>query len=242
MDYTVGVAGYGGLERLPDYQNVNTTFNKFASANAGLNYKYLRSSLGSVDYEKGYKWQIITSSNYVKSTIFPRLYANLDYGFPLPLNHSSIWLRSSAGKSFGARSNPFANFYFGGFGNNWVDHATESQFREYYSFPGMALNAIPGTHYGKLLTEWILPPLRFRHFGTPSFYLTWARLSLFSTGILTNGNSLTGRRTIYNFGSQLDFRVMMLSYLKLTFSVGYAQAFEKSKRVSNQWMFSLKVL
>ncbi len=242
MDYTVGVTGYGGLEQLPDFQNVGATFNKFISANAGFNYKYLRSSLGAVDFEKGYKWQIVTSGNYVNSKMFPRLYSNFDFGFPLPVDHSSIWLRSSAGKSFGPRSNPFANFYFGGFGNNWVDHATETQYREYYSFPGVELNSIPGTAYGKLLAEWLLPPVRFRHLGTPSFYLTWARLSVFSTGIVTNGDGLTGRKTLYNIGSQLDFRVIMLSYLKLTFSVGYAQAFERSQPVSNQWMFSLKVL
>ena len=38
-----------------------------------------------------------------------------------PFAHSSIWLRSAAGIGTGNRDNPVANFYFGGFGNNYVD-------------------------------------------------------------------------------------------------------------------------
>ena len=50
---------------------------------------------------------------------------------PLPLKHSSLWLRSSAGYVAGDdRDEPFANFYFGGFGNNWVDHREEKRYRE----------------------------------------------------------------------------------------------------------------
>ncbi|MCB9250095.1 MAG: hypothetical protein H6613_16875 [Ignavibacteriales bacterium] len=72
----------------------------------------------------------------------------MDYGFALPINHSSIWLRSSAGYSYGDRDEPFANFYFGGFGNNYVDNLPEKRYREYYSFPGVELNSIGGTNYG----------------------------------------------------------------------------------------------
>ena len=32
---------------------------------------------------------------------------------------------------------PFANFYFGGFGNNWVDHLDEKRYRRVSSFPGV---------------------------------------------------------------------------------------------------------
>lgn len=242
IDYNLGITGYGGLERLPDYQNIGTTFDRFISSTAAINYKYLRSSLGAVDHEKGFKWQVVTNSTYVNHKIFPRIYHNLDYGIPLLIDHSSIWLRSSVGKSFGPRNNPFVNFYFGGFGNNWVDHTSETQYREYYSFPGLALNEIGGTNYGKLLTEWVLPPLRFRHVGFSSFYATWARMELFASGIATNVDNKTYKRNLYNIGSQIDFRITMMSYLKLTFSVGYARAYEKHQPVGKEWMFSLKIL
>lgn len=241
-DINIGVTGYWGLERLPDYQNIGTTYDRFVSSTITYHYKHLRSSLGAVDHEKGHKWQIVSGNTYVNGKVFPRLYHNLDFGIPLPVDHSSVWLRSSFGKSFGERSNPFANFYFGGFGNNWVDHTSETQYREYYSFPGVKLNAIGGTSYGKLLTEWVLPPLRFRHIGFPSFYATWARLEVFTSWITTNFGGKSNKRSLYNVGSQLDLRFMMMSYLKLTLSVGYARAYEKQQPVSREWMVSLKIL
>ena len=160
----------------------------------------------------------------------------------LPLVHSSIWLRSSAGYSPGDRDEPFANFYFGGFGNNWVDHREEKRYREWYSFPGVELNEIGGTNYAKSMFEWNLPPIRFRRVGTPGFYLTWARPALFASGIVTNMDERPARRVVSNVGAQVDFRLSMLSRLDLTLSLGYALAFEDGARARNEYMVSLKLL
>lgn len=242
MDYAIHVAGYGNLETLPDFQNVASSFDKFLTASASFNYKYLRTSLGAVDYEKGFSWQIVSGNNYVNKKLFPRIYSSFDYGFALPINHSSIWFRSSAGVSFGDRGDPFANFFFGGFGNNRVDHLRDKRYREYYSFPGVDLNEIGGKNYGKLLVEWNLPPIRFRRLGFPSFYSSWARVSLFSTGIVTDVDRQASRRKLANVGGQVDFRLIFLSNIPLTLSFGYATAFEKNENRSDEFMFSLKIL
>jgi hypothetical protein len=242
MDFNVGFNGYGDLERLPDFQNVEATFDKLLALKMGLDYKFLRKSLGAVDDEKGVRWEIVSHNNYVNSKIFPRVYANLDLGIPLPINHSSIWLRSSAGHSFGEREDPFANFYFGGFGNNWVDHLTEKRYREYYSFPGVEINAIGGANYGKLTAEWILPPIRFRRFGFTSLYFRWARIALFSSGIMTNMDDKGSKRSLLNVGGQIDFRLVTFSLLKSTLSFGYALAFEENQRISKEFMISFKIL
>ncbi len=242
IDYSINIVGYSGLERLPEFQNIETRVDEFISISAKYDHKNLRQSLGAVDYEKGYQWQIISSNNYVSKKILPRIVTNYDYGFPLPLRHSSIWLRSSLGYSSGRRDEPFANFFLGGFGNNWVDYQTEKRYREYYAFPGVELNDIGGTNYGKIVVEWTLPPFRFRGLGVPAFYGSWARLALFSTGIATNLDSEAKKRTLLNIGSQLDFRIIMLSHLNLTLSLGYAAAFEREQSVSREFMFSLKIL
>jgi hypothetical protein len=65
------------------------------------------------------------------------------------MKHSSIWLRTSAGQSFGGRDNPFANCFFGGLGNNWGDRLTEKRCREYDSFPGLELNEIIAKERGR---------------------------------------------------------------------------------------------
>jgi hypothetical protein len=251
LDFNISVTGYGGLERLPDFQNVAATFDKLLSAGASVDYEYVRKSLGAVDDEKGVKWQLVSQGNYVNSEVFPRVYTNFDYGIPLPIGHSSIWLRSSIGYSFGDRDNPFVNFFFGGFGNNYVDYLTEKRYREYYSFPGVDLNEFGGKNYAKTMLEWNLPPIRFRHFGFTSFYFRWARLALFSSAIMANLDGrkaldplpqFGARRTLFNLGGQIDFRIVMFSWFKSTFSLGYAAAFEENRRSTDEFMISLKIL
>ncbi len=242
MNLVFDITGYNNLEVLPEYQNVSTSSDKFATGRISLNYSNLETSLGAVDYEKGVSWQLVSTNTYVTKTLFPKVHTNLDFGFPLPLNHSSIWLRTSAGYAEGDRSEPFANFYFGGFGNNYVDYQSEKRYRRHYSFPGVELNEIGGTNYFKALLEWSLPPLRFRHLGTPSLYADWARLALFTTGIHTNFDSKEFDSQLLNAGGQVDFRLSFLSHLNLTLSAGYARAFEKGNRPADEFMFSVKVL
>jgi hypothetical protein len=242
MEYSIYSNYYGNLERLPSYQNVSASFDKLFNLGASYNYKYEAASLGSVDKEKGFDWKISLDNNYARTTFYPHIHNEFDLGFALPINHSSIWLRSSAGYAHGNRLEPFANFYFGGFGNNYVDDQDEKRYREYYSFPGVGLDEIAGTNYGKLMVEWNLPPVRFSNIGFTSFFLNYARTSLFSTAIVTNIDSKDFRRSLLDLGAQVDFRFVLLFHLKMTFSVGYAVAFEKEQKYSDELMFSLKIL
>ncbi|RMF61759.1 MAG: hypothetical protein D6743_13125, partial [Calditrichaeota bacterium] len=242
VDLDVDVTGYVNLERLPDFQNVVAPFDKLLASKASVGYEFVRKSLGAVDEEKGVRWRLTWSSNYVNSTFFPRVHSDLDYGVSLPLNHSSVWLRTSLGASFGNRANPFANFFFGGFGNNYVDRLTEKRYREYYSFPGVELNEVGGKNYGKAMVEWLLPPIRFRRVGVPSFYFNWARLAFFGTALRTNLDDRATRRTLVNIGGQLDFRLVLFAKLYSTISFGYAAAFEENRPSNGELMFSLKIL
>ena len=242
MNYSLSLTHYGGLERLPDFQNIGVTFERLLTAQLSFNYKYLTASLGAVTYEKGFEWYVESNANYVNKKIYPRIYNNFDYGFALPINHSSIWIRSSLGYSYGDREEPFANFYFGGFGNNWIDYLPSKRYKEYYSFPGVELNEIGGINYTKLLIEWTLPPVRFKRLGFPIFYSPWVRPTLFSSGIITNIDSNYYRRSFYNIGTQVDFKFILLSRFHTTFSLGYALAFEKEQNLSKEFMISLKIL
>ncbi|HKI78589.1 MAG TPA: hypothetical protein VKA26_08625 [Ignavibacteriaceae bacterium] len=242
MEYSLYANYYGNLQTLPSYQNVSASYDKLINFGASYNYKHEEASLGAVDYEKGYNWDINLNTNVKRSSVYPHIHNDFDLGLALPINHSSIWFRSSIGYSYGDRYDPFANFYFGGFGNNYIDDKAEKRYREYYSFPGVELNEIGGTNFGKILVEWNLPPLRFTNFGIPSFFVNYIRASLFSTGLVTNVDSKSLRRSVLNLGAQLDFRIKMLYNLKLTFSVGYAAAIERNQRMTDEVMFSLKIL
>jgi hypothetical protein len=122
-----------------------------------------------------------------------------------------------------------------------VDKREVSRYREYYSFPGVDLNQIGATDYVKGLAEWNLPALKFRRFGSPFLYCNWSRLSLFSSGIVGNIGSASDRQKYVNAGAQLDFRIVLFSYMNSTFSVGYAAAAGKDGNVSGEFMISLKL-
>jgi hypothetical protein len=242
LDFDISVTRYGDMERLPDAQNVSASFDKLLASSAQISYKNRRASLGAVDYEKGLQWVIQLSDNHVRRKSHPRVLGKLDFGFPLPIHHSSVWLRSSAGYSPGDRDEPFANFYFGGFGNNWVDRGSIKRYRESYSLPGLELNEVPGTNYTKTMLEWNLPPVRFRRVGIPSFYVTWARTALFAAGLMTNLDSEAHRVKAASAGAQIDFRFTLLSHLNMTLSLGYAGGFLEGSAPSDEFMFSVKVL
>jgi hypothetical protein len=232
----------GNLDRLPDYQNVPVDVNRLVSFEAHLDYSFVRNSLGHVDDETGRRWSLVAQSDYVDGTLVPRFYGTYDRGLSVPAGHSSVWVRSSAGFSPRDRDQPFANFFFGAFGNNWVDHRDEKRYRHVYSFPGLSLNEFGGRNFVKSMVEWNLPPWRFRRAGTPGFYATWLRPALFAGGLATNLESGDVRRSAVDLGAQVDVRISLISVLELTVSVGGAMAFEDGRKPQREAMFSLKIL
>ncbi len=232
----------GNLDRLPEFQNVQVNVDRLMTLRSRLSYADVRNSLGHVDDETGMRWSIAAQGQRVAGTIFPRIHGTYDRSVGLPAGHSSIWLRSAAGFSPRDRNQPFANFYFGGFGNNWIDHQEEKRYRDAYSFPGAGLNDIAGRNFVKSGVEWNLPPWRFRRAGTPGFYAAWARPAIFVAGLMTNLDVAAARRTVTGVGGQLDFRFSLVSSLDLTVSLGAAIALEGGRRPSRETMLSLKIL
>jgi hypothetical protein len=106
----------------------------------------------------------------------------------------------------------------------------------------LELNEAAASSFGRLTGEWNLPPLKFRRAGSTWLYANWARLSLFSSGLLTNFGSGPERQYYVDLGSQLDVRVVLFTYLNTTFSAGYAAAADRHGRISTEYMISLKIL
>jgi hypothetical protein len=242
FDYSITVAGYANLDELPLYQDIPTSFDRFATLGFDLNYSHEDVTLGAVDFTKGFGWELKGYNQWVDKRLYVQAVNNLDFGLPLPVKYSSIWLRTSAGLSSGERADPQANFFFGGFRNNYVDYQSEKRYRRFYTFPGVEINSLAGRNYGKALVELILPPWRFKRVGTGWFHQERIRLALFGSSLITNFDYDPWRETTFNVGSQMDFRFMLLWHYRMTFSVGYASAFEKGQPRTDEWMWSLKIL
>jgi hypothetical protein len=232
----------GNLDRLPAFQNVAVDVDRLYSAKAELAYTDVRSSLGHVDDEKGHLWSATAHADYVNARTFLRLFGHYDAGTALPLGHASIWLRTAAGFSPQPASEPFANFFFGGFGNNWIDHGEIKRYREPYAFPGAALNEIGGRNFVRSLVEFALPPVRFSRVGTPGFYLSFLRPAVFAGGLVTNVDDRVHRRTAATMGAQIDLRATVLSSLDLTLSFGAGLRLERHLPARREAMVSLALL
>ena len=242
LEYSVGAAYWGGLDTLPDFQDVAVQVREYSTAHADLRYKDLKRTIGAVDDERGISWSVGAGVNAVHSDILPRVHGRFDYGLALPLDHSSLWIRTAAGKTFsGSPDDPFANYYFGGFGNNWVDYRDVQRYRNPSSFPGVKISEIGGSDFVKSTLEWTLPPVRFRRVGVPGFYTNWTRLSLFTSGLMTNVTE-GSRQEIASAGAQLDFSLVLFSTMDATLSFGYAQAFQHGASTSDEVLVSLKLL
>jgi hypothetical protein len=241
LDLDLSATAAGNLDRLPDFQNVPVDVDRLYTVNGELRFEDVRNSLGYVDDETGTRAWAGVEGQVADGAFVPKVLGTYDRGFGLPLGHSAVWVRTAGGFSPTDRTNPFANFFFGGFGNNYVDVRNEKRYREYYALPGADLNEIDGRNFVKATLEWNLPPWRFRRLGTPGFHATWLRPAVFVTGLTTNLDVEAPRRLISG-GAQLDVRLSLLSALDLTLSGGAAVAAESGERPRHELMVSLKIL
>ena len=242
LDLTTDIEYYDKLDALPNAQNVQTTSGRLLTGKVGLHYTDVRRSLGAVDDEKGLTWTLEADVNQVSGKVIPQFFGGLDLGFALPLAHSSVWLRSAGGAANGERSNPVANFYFGGFGNNYVDDGNVKRYREYTSLPGFSIDQISALNFVRELAEWDLPPVVFESVGTPGFYLNWLRPAIFVAGLWADPGNAAVRKNYASLGTQTDLHIKILHWYDMTLSVGYAIGYQSSRRADSEWMISLKIM
>jgi hypothetical protein len=244
-DFIAKVAYYGGLDSLPGFQNVTSPSKNLFTAEAGFAASDTRRSPGAVDEETGHRWSIKAHAYGAAGDLIPSITGQFDVGFPLALDHSSIWLRTGASVSAGARANPLANSYLGGFGNNYLDsgsHGGSQRYRDLLSMPGFELDALNGKSLVKSTLEWCLPPLRFEALGSPGFYVSWARPELFVGALETDPDNRATRRNAQDVGVQLDFQLHAMHRVNMMLSVGAARGFTANGLGRSEFMVSLQVL
>lgn len=239
-DFSIKISAYGDLEQLPYYQNVSSDIRNLFVAAINFHKSYLRKSLGAIEPEQGYEWNVYALTSLAKETFYPQLINNFDFGFLLPMRNSSLWFRTSVGQSLGEPDKSNSYFYFGGFGNNYVDYRAAQQYRDMYSFPGKEINELSALNYGKLSAEVNLTPIRFRKLGFKSLYITYCRFTVFGMGLFTNLANEEPQGNFYSSGVQTDIEIVLFSLLKSTLSFGYARAYG-SDRPGDQFMVSLKL-
>ena len=245
LDVVANVAYFGGLDALPGFQNVPSPSRNLSTIDVGLVSKFVRSSPGAVDSEAGHMWSIMAHTYGAAGAITPSLQLQYDVGLALPIDHSSLWLRTAAVISEGHAGAPLANAYLGGFGNNYVDNSVNGdaqRYRSLLSMPGFGIDSLHGRNLAKAMVEWSLPPIRFEAIGTPGFYLSWARPEIFASFLATNADNPAQRQSAGNIGAQMDFKLTVMHRLPAMLSLGVARGFGARGQGNSEFMLSLQVL
>jgi hypothetical protein len=242
LDLLFDFAYYDQIDTLPGAQNVATNFTRLMTGEVALRYTDVKRSIGAVDDEKGVRWLIDYTGNLVNGQTVPQVRGELDLGYALPLPNSSIWLRTAGGWANGDRNNTVASFYFGGFGNNYVDDKSVKRYRDYDKFPGFEIDQISALSFVRAMGEWNITPYVFDSVGTPSLYLNWLRPSVFVAGLWGDPGNAALRKTYTSVGGQLDLHLSILHWYDMTLSAGFAVGYTGSQRTGTEWMISLKIL
>jgi hypothetical protein len=241
MNFHADIGYFMGLDTLPGNQNVQPTASDIGTFEFKMDYKDTDKSLGAVDHEKGYRWELAFGSELADSAFFPRGRFGVEFGFPIGWEHSSLWLYSSAGVTGGDKNNPLTPYYFGGFKNNYVDDKEVKRYRAFETLPGFDIDEVAARNFAKSVIEWNLPPVRFEDVGAPSLYLGSIRPAVFAS-VLFADMDLGTERTVGNAGAQVDFNFTLAHRLPMTFSVGYAAGIEDWAKRDEEWLISLKIM
>ena len=240
LDLFGSAATYFGLDTLPGAQNIVSP-RDMRSAEIGLKYTNTTKALGGVDHEKGVEGRIAVGSDQAQGHLYPKIYGGLSAGTALPFPNSSVWLYGWAGMVGGPRPDALAAYYFGSFGNNYVDNRPEKRYREMESFPGFDIDEIAARKFGRLTGEVNLPPVRFAEVGTPAFYLSYIRPAFFTGAMATEAPDGSGHH-FYDVGAQLDLAFTVALRLPMVFSVGAAHGWKDGHSRKTEWLASLKIM
>ena len=239
-------AWFDRIDTLPGAQNVGSGFTRLARLESRLEYSDQQRSLGAVEDEQGLRWNgsltVHSAGGGARPLHSALLRGGLDLGISLPWAHSSLWSRTAVGVSQGRDEDRIAGFYFGAFGNNWVDNRAAARYRDYGAMPGFEIDEISARRFVRQMVEWTLPPVVFESLGMPAFHLSWMRPALFAAALRTQDDQAPRRGTYSSLGAQIDWRFSVQHWYEFMLSTGVARGFEGSRRRGTEWMLSLKIL
>ena len=201
----------------------------------------LRRSVGSVDAERGTRWGLTLMTFHVEPQNFKHVggihgeWENYSiWGWP----HNTLHLKLYAGIRYIKENMAIGRFYFGGFGNRFLENEKVDHFSKVFRFPGMPIYSLPAKHFVKAMVEQKLPPLRFSNAYLGRHCLSHADLSCFSQALSVE--PYLGGAWI-DLGAQLNLHFRHWFNLESTLSFGIARAWNVHTS-SWEWFISFKPL
>ena len=201
----------------------------------------LRRSIGSTDIEEGVKWSVTLMTFHVD----PRNFQHVGgvhfeweryntYLWP----HNVFMFKFATGWRYTKDNMAIGKFYFGGFGNRYLENESPMQYRKVFRFPGRPIYSLPAKHFVKFMLENKLPPLWFGNLYIGQHSLHRLDLSIYSQTLIMDP---TWKDSWINLGTQINFHFRHWFNLESTISIGFARAWNRYQS-SWGWFISFKPL
>lgn len=206
-----------------------------------FDYKDLRRSIGSFDFEQGNHFQINVlgfGAALQKFEIAPGAYFEWDNYTLYLFKHNVMKLKFAAGYHHLNDKILQAQFFFGGFGNRELENEPVRQYEKVFRFPGIPIYSIPTDNFVKFMFSNVFPPLRFVSPEIFGHYIKNINFSVFSQALITD---LPDTKKWVNIGGQLNVMFSHWYNLESTLSGGIAKAWWKGGN-DWEWFISYKLL
>ncbi len=240
LEQNTEIAVYSGVEFILD-NLVKVSEPDFMVAQTELKSKYLRRTIGSSDYESGNQFSITFrafGSNPREPQYAAQIYSEWDHYSLVFWKHNVFHFKIAAGYHHDNKNLIQSRFYFGGFGNRYVENEKVKQYRKVFRFPGIPIYSLSTDRFVKIIFENNLPPIRFGSLGVGAHFINHLDFAFYTQGIYAN--SAPGNYWI-DIGAQINLVLKHWFNLESTISGGIAQAWSKDNN-SWEWFVSLKLL
>lgn len=234
------IAMYNGVEFIND-NLVRVSRPDFMVAQTQWNSKDLRRTIGSSDYESGNMYDVtlrVFGDNPDAPEYAGQITAEWDNFSNWIADHNTLHLKLAGGYHFDNPDLIQARFYFGGFGNRYVENVDVKQFRKVFRFPGIPIYSLSADRFVKVMFENNLPPLRFGSANIGSHLVNHLDASIYSQAMYAHSEQ--GNYWI-NLGTQINFVIKHWFNLESTVSAGIAKAWGENSN-DWEWFMSLKLL
>jgi hypothetical protein len=200
----------------------------------------LRRSIGSVDEEKGYKWDAQLRKTHLTddfATNTTTLFGDFNWFTPVFAPHNIFRVQTAAGQTWGNFIGA-GLFYFEGFGNQLLEEGTNRRYRQIENFPGLADNSQIADRFAKLTVENLFPSVKIgKRFGDS--YLRRADISVFHQRLYSEFEDTDAQ--YYNVGFQSNWYFTNFYTINATLSLGFARAWDQAGDSYDEFFLYIKL-
>lgn len=189
----------------------------------------VRRAIASVDSEFGNKWAVTLTAlgmNPRAPEIGTGFHGEWSHFQTWAIPHNVLHAQLAAGYYRANEDLALGRFYFGGFGNQYLENKETKQYRAVFRFPGVPIYSLSSQRFVKIMLENNLPPLRFSHIGISRHLLSHVDASVFTQGLLADSPQ---SMAWLNLGAQVNLVFTHWFNLESTFSAGVASAWKLAK-------------